>query len=71
MESYDRPSSTASGTAAVRQREQRDVQADQDALVSEERAARVAELREQYQHGTYQVDPAELSSDIVEKHLKK
>lgn len=71
MESYDRNSSNASGAAAVRQTEQSAPAPDDEQPLTEERAARIAELREQYQHGTYQVDAAALSSDIVTKHLKK
>ncbi len=64
------PASNASGAAAVRQTEQAAAPNEEQAGM-EERAARVAELRDQYQRGTYQVDPAALSSDIVSKHLKK
>lgn len=70
MEPYDRKSSNAAGTAAVRQAEHPSSAAREEQPV-EERAARVAELREQYQRGAYQVDPAALSSEIVTKHLKK
>jgi len=31
----------------------------------------VAELREQYRLGTYQVAAAELSASIIDKHLKR
>ncbi len=34
------------------------------------REVRVAELRRQYQEGTYKVDAREVSSKIVERHLK-
>ena len=35
----------------------------------EARAARVAELRGQYRAGKYKVEPQEVSSKIIEKHL--
>ena len=35
-----------------------------------EREARVAELREQYLNGTYQVDAARLSAAIIDEHLR-
>ncbi len=65
------PASNASGAAAVRQTEQLTAAPHEEQPEVEERAARVAELREQHQRGTYQVDPAALSADIVSKHLKK
>lgn len=69
MESHDRPSGDASGTAAVRQTEQPSSAPEQ--IAAEEREARVAELRRQHQSGTYKVDAAELSSKIIDEHLKR
>ena len=66
-----KPSSNASGAAAVRQPEYPSSAPQQERPAPEERDARVAELREQYQRGTYRVDAAKLSSNIVDKHLKK
>ncbi len=34
------------------------------------RQARLADLREQYRNGTYQVDIAELSAKLVEAHIR-
>lgn len=71
MKSYDRPSSNASGAAAVRQTQTPDPAGPDENLSPEDRAARVSELRAQYQRGLYRVDAAELSADIVKKHLKE
>ena len=71
MEPYDRPSSNASGAAAVRQVEQQCATSPEEQTPGQDRAARVEELRVQYLQGTYRVDSAELSAEIIDKHLKK
>lgn len=35
------------------------------------RDERIAELREEYQAGTYEIDGAKVSAKIIEKHLEK
>ena len=40
-------------------------------VVSEEREARVKQLREQYLAGTYKVDSSELSRKIIDSHLSE
>lgn len=70
MNPHDYPSSNASGAAAARQPEKSIPEPDQEQPADDERAARVAQLRDEYQRGTYHVNAAELSSDIVSKHLK-
>jgi anti-sigma28 factor (negative regulator of flagellin synthesis) len=70
VKSYDHPSSNASGAAAARQTERLTSDEELQAPV-DGREARVAEIREQYQRGTYRVDAAEVSSSIVDEHLKR
>jgi len=70
VNSYHRPFSDRCADAAVRQPEQPSSAAEQRPL-TEDRSARVAELREQYRLGTYQVAAAELSASIIDKHLKR
>lgn len=44
---------------------------DETENVSDPRGQRIAELRRQYQDGSYHVDATEVSKCIVDKHLTK
>lgn len=64
----DRPTSLSSGsngTAAAVARQSEPPKTDRR---SEER---IAELRRRYLEGTYEVDAAQLSAKIIDKHLEK
>ncbi len=70
VESSDRRSVTSSGAAAARQAEQPSSPPETQSTPTDERDVRLARLREQYQNGSYQVEAADLSSAIVDAHLK-
>lgn len=71
MNPFDRPSSDASGAAAIRQPERPNSDEERGESSANEREARIAELRKQYESGNYRIDAAELSSKIVDLHLKR
>ncbi len=71
MEPYNRPSANTSGAAAARQTEPPSPAPETQQKSHDERETRVAELRERYQSGKYQIEAAELSSKIVDEHLKR
>ena len=71
MEFRDHPTGNAFAAAAAQGAAQADCGPELTQSSVDPRAARIAELRKEYLQGTYQVDAAQLASDIVAKHLKK
>lgn len=67
---FDYFSRTTSGGARVMP-ERQPISSGEEELLKEKRAARVEQLRAEYQRGTFQVDASALSSNIITKHLKK